>query len=537
MERIYKNGVIHTMDPRNTTASAVAVKNGRFAAVGTIGEARAALPGAKETDLGGRAVLPGLADTHMHLFIHVQNKRCVPLRGAKSAGELVALCKAALEAGGTAGGWLVGQGWIENTWDEARFPTREQLDLISREVPVALTRACLHIACVNTKALERMGLNERSEGAGTLMDIGPDGKLNGVLREGAAFLWQDYMENLTPKDYIDGLPGACRDLLSYGITTVHTDDFSNFPGDAGETVMGAYRSLAAEGKLPVHIIQQCIFWDCESLRQFLAAGHKTGQAWGRYALGPMKLLLDGSLGGRTAWMREPYRDDPATRGIPLFTAEELEPLVKLAHDNGMQIAAHAIGNATIDMLLNAYDAACRANPRIDPRHGIVHCQITDEAQLARIKKGGYTAFIQPIFVKEDSYIAESRVGRALAATSYAWRRMAQLGIPCCGGSDYPVESFDVMRNIACAVCRSDVDVPNAPAWFPENGLTVEEAVRLFTTGAACAAREEHERGSIEVGKLADLAVLERDIFAIPKEEISATSVLMTVAEGEIAYTR
>lgn len=537
MERIYQNGVFYTMDAKNTMASAVAVKDGRFVSVGSLEQARAALPGAEETDLQGRAVLPGLADTHMHLFVYVQNKRYIPLRQAKSAEDVVALFQEGLRRNSVAGGWLVGEGWIQNTWENPRFPTKEDLDRVSQDVPVAAVRACLHISCVNSKALEIMGLNETSPGAGIMMDIGPDGKLNGILRESAAFLWEEHMQNLTAEQYLAELPGACRDLLSYGITTAHTEDFANLAPDCGESVMAVYRALDHAGKLPLHLVQHCIFWDCGDLRRFLSAGHVSGQTWGRYRIGPVKLLLDGSLGARTAWLRAPYADDSSTRGIPLFTPEELEPLVKLAHDNGMQIAAHAIGDATIEMLLNAYDRACRENPRPDPRHSIIHCQITDEPLLQRIHAGGYMAHIQPIFVKEDCYVTQSRVGDELASTSYAWRRMGEIGIPCSGGSDYPVESFNVMRNIACAVCHNDVDAPDSPAWYPENGLTVEQAVRLFTTGAAYASREEAERGSMEVGKIADLAVLDRDVFQVDPREIASIKVLQTVVEGETAYLR
>ena len=236
-------------------------------------------------------------------------------------------------------------------------------------------------------------------------------------------------------------------------------------------------------------------------------------------------------------MRKPYADDPSTQGIPLFTEESLYELTRISHAAGFPIAAHAIGDGALEMLLNTVARLQAESPRPDPRHGVVHCQITDEAQLKRIAQLGMQAYVQPIFVRADQHITEARVGAQLAKTSYAWKTLLGLGINISGGSDCPVEPFDLLPNLACAVTRTDPTMPGAKPWHPEQCLSVEEAVRVFTQGAAYASFEENERGTLSVGKVADFAVLSRDIFTIDPNEIGSSRVEMTVVDGEIAWEK
>ncbi len=521
MEKLYVNGSIHTLDAASPLVSALAAVDGRIVAIGTEAEVRAAVsPVAEVVDLGGRTVTPAFSDTHMHLLSYVGSKREVDLSAVHSVEELIAACRAALAAGQLANGWLMGRAWNQNGWSVPRIPDRHDLDQISREVPIALSRACYHVICINSRAIELLGLSAACDG---------------VLREDECSCLSAIETEPTADALESMIQEGCGDLLKNGIACVHTDDF----GDAGhyEPVYSAYRRLAETGKLPVRIVQQCRFGEPEKLKQFLADGRFYGETHGHYRLGEHKLLLDGSLGARTSYMRKPYADDPSTQGIPLFTEESLYELTRISHAAGFPIAAHAIGDGAIEMLLNTVARLQAESPRPDPRHGVVHCQITDEAQLKRIAQLGMQAYVQPIFVRADQHITEARVGAQLAKTSYAWKTLLGLGINISGGSDCPVEPFDLLPNLACAVTRTDPTMPGAKPWHPEQCLSVEEAVRAFTQGAAYASFEEDERGTLSVGKVADFAVLSRDIFTINPNEIGSTKVEMTVVDGEIAWEK
>ena len=336
MEKLYVNGSIHTLDAASPLVSALAAVDGRIVAIGTEAEVRAAVsPAAEVVDLGGRTVTPAFSDTHMHLLSYVGSKREVDLSAVHSVEELIAACRAALAAGQLANGWLMGRAWNQNGWSVPRIPDRHDLDQISREVPIALSRACYHVICVNTRAIELLGLSAACDG---------------VLREDECSCLSAIETEPTADALESMIQEGCGDLLKNGITCVHTDDF----GDAGryEPVYSAYRRLAETGKLPVRIVQQCRFGEPEKLKQFLADGRFYGETHGHYRLGEHKLLLDGSLGARTSYMRKPYADDPSTQGIPLFTEESLYELTRISHAAGFPIAAHAIGDGAIEMLLN-----------------------------------------------------------------------------------------------------------------------------------------------------------------------------------------
>ena len=521
MEKLYVNGTIHTLNATSPLVSALAVVNGRIAALGTQEQARAAVSSkAQVIDLGGRTVTPAFSDTHMHLISYVGSKREVDLSTADSLEALIETCRAALAAGQCRNGWLIGRGWNQNGWPTPRIPDKHDLDRISTEVPIALSRACYHVTSINSRACELLGLSADCDG---------------ILREDEGNCLSAIEAQPTADELMAMIQEGCADLLKQGIVCAHTDDF----GESGNyaPVYNAYRSLAEAGKLAVRIVQQCRFLTPEQLERFLSDGHFYGETHGHYRLGEHKLLLDGSLGARTAYMRKPYADDPSTQGIPLFTEDSLYSLTRISHAAGFPIAAHAIGDGALEMLLNTVERLQKETPRKDARHGVVHCQITDQAQLARIRTAQHAGLHPAYLCKGGS--AHHRRPRLYVylLTSYAWKTLRALGIHASGGSDCPVEPFDLLPNLACAITRKDPTVPGAQPWHAEQCLTVEEAVRCFTEEAAYASFEENDRGTLSVGKLADFAVLSRDIFAIAPDEIGATKVEMTVVDGEIAWEK
>ena len=261
-------------------------------------------------------------------------------------------------------------------------------------------------------------------------------------------------------------------------------------------------------------------------------GYKMKDKIGRFKFGPIKLLNDGSLGAHSAAMREEYKNDPGVKGLSLFTDEELHKIYEMSQQNGYDVVTHCIGDGSLEQVLKTVEKVIYDYPRVDCRHGVIHCQIMDEEQQERFKKFNMIAYVQPIFVKSDSNIVDDCVGPELAKQSYNWRRYIDLGVHQCGGSDCPVEPFDPLPNIYSAVTRKG---STGEAWYPENGVTLDEAIRMFTVEAAYASYEENERGTLGVGKYCDMVVLDKNLYEIDPDEIKDANVIMTVIDGEIVY--
>lgn len=535
MDTIFFNGIFHTLDKSYKSCSAMAIKNGIILSMGKDDEI---LDQADENtmiiDLKGRTVVPGFVDSHMHLLPFAQCASVIDLSGTKSFAEVRDICKERLPQYSDTNLWLQGGSFNQDSWDVKEMPTRHDLDTISDEVPIVLRRACMHMCVCNTKAMELMGILHSVEGENELT-IGyyDDGTPNGILYENAQKLYMDIMQDPSEDDVKKMLIDACMFAASKGITEIHTDDFVLDLPNAGKNIMSMYKSLAEENRLPIRIYQQCSLRDAETLNEFLENGNRTGDRYGLYKIGPLKLMCDGSLGAHTAWMLEPYKNDPETKGIAADTDEHIYSLMKKAHDNGMQIATHCIGNAALNQALTTYERIQLENPRNDCRHGIVHCQIMDEKQQDRFKKSNVLAYIQPIFLKADMHIVDDCVGTDLARQSYNWRRFEDLGVHQSGGSDCPVEPFDILPNFEYAVTRKNPDT--GMSWYPENAVTREEALKIFTLEGAYASFSENEKGSLTIGKYADIVVLDKDIMSVPADEIHKLNVMMTMVEGKIVF--
>ena len=253
-------------------------------------------------------------------------------------------------------------------------------------------------------------------------------------------------------------------------------------------------------------------------------------------IGPLKMFTDGSLGARTALMRQDYADAPGQRGIEILTQQELDELVRMADENGMQIAIHAIGDKANEMVLDSYQKVIGPEGNTH-RHGIVHCQITDLPMLKRYQQMDVYAMVQPIFLHYDLHIVEDRVGKELAATSYAFHTMNQMGLHVSYGTDSPVEDMDPIQNLHCAVCRQDLKHFPAGGYVPEERVDIFQAVDDYTIGGAQNAFEENQKGRLQPGYLADLVMLDQDIFHVPSDKILDTQVLMTMVGGKVVYEK
>lgn len=379
--------------------------------------------------------LPPLWDTHMHLLNYANVKGMVSLHGTKSVEDCIEAGKERLKS--FQGKFLLGRGWNQNEFTDQRFPTKADLNQISIEIPIIFTRTCGHVAIANDATMKLLEGNQHPEidwGTGTIIEV----ELNELYA-------------LIPSPSVKAIKvmllDAIEDLRYHGISEVHTDDFTALSDRDYEKVIQAYTELDKEGKLKVKVVQQCLLQTKEELEGFLAKGYRMGQGTENFKIGPLKLLLDGSLGARTAWMREDYHDDPGNRGIRIYSNEDLQELVDMANEQGMDVIMHAIGDAAIDQAMDAIERTQKNFPRSNARHGIVHCQITSNDQLDRMAKLNIVVYAQPIFIRDDSKILEVRVGIKKASTSYNWKGMHDRGIKVLAGSDAPVVEFDVKENM------------------------------------------------------------------------------------------
>ena len=536
MDRIFFNGQIVTVDPQYPEASAVAVKNGIVMAVGSDEEVKAmAGPATEMVDLKGAFMCPGLIDSHMHLLLLSNKLRRTDIGVAKTFRECMdIMAKAAEEKKGT-NGWAMGIGFNQDDWTDCNeVPTRLDLDKACGDVPAYIERACGHIATLNTKAMELMGMMNEKEGESPYkLRYFEDGTPNGVLCEDTVRLVEEYFPIPTVPEMKELILMGARYIAAKGLVGVHSDDLNLVvPVKDMPVILQAYKELSEADELPIRVHQQCRMLNLPMIEKFCSE-YKVRTKWGKnFTIGDIKIMGDGSLGAHTAVLRGEYKNAPEDHGIPLHDDEELYAMFRVAHNAGYPIVVHVIGDGAMDQVVNGYELVMTENPKANMRHGIIHCQIMDEAQQDRFVKLNLLAYAQPVFVRYDSQIVDDCVGSELAKTSYNWRRYIDLGVHMSGGSDCPVEDCDPLANLYYAVTRMGMD---GKPWYPENGVTMEEALRMFTIEGAYSAFEEAERGSITIGKYADFTVLDKNIMKNPPEELLNTKVLMTIVNGKTVY--
>jgi len=532
MDMILYNGKIYCGKGRY--AQAVAVSGGFIEAVGTSEELLAGAGDAEKIDLGGKTVIPGLIDSHMHLFNVGRTLRAIQLYGSTSMAEVIDRSRAFIEKTQPAkGSVVVGRGWNHDYFtDERRMPDRHDLDKVSTDHAIIITRTCGHALSCNTKALEMAGVTAETPPVdGGEFEIGADGKPNGIFQEHAMGIIQELIQDPTFEESREIIKTAMAHASSHGITSVQTNDMYE---DNYQMVWNAYQSLVNEGAASVRVYQQCGFSTVEGYKKFMADGYRTGFGSDMNKIGPLKLLSDGSLGARTALMRKDYADQAGTKGIMCVSPEQLDAFMAASQENGMQVAIHAIGDRAIEMVLEAYEKAM-PDGKNDLRHGIVHCQITDLPLLERFAKGNICGLVQPIFLHYDMHIVSDRVGEELASTSYAFGTMDKLGIHNSYGTDAPVEDLKTMENLYCAITRKDLSGYPAEGWCADECIPVERAVDHYTSDGAYMSFDENRKGQLLPGYLADLAVLSDDIFTICPDKIKDIKVEMTMMGGKIVY--
>ncbi len=534
MKTIYYNGVVYTGEL--PLQQAFIEENGSFLYAGDTQTAKSmADRDDLLVDLEGRFVCSGFQDSHMHLLGF--GKALQEAQLAKHTDSLEGMLEYLREfMEDHSSVWLLGRGWNQDYFtDVSRMPDRHDLDRVSREIPVCIVRACGHCLVVNSRALELMGITAETpqpEGGCIGME---NGILDGRFYDNAMDLVYDVIPVPDQETLKQMIRTACKELNSYGITSCQTDDYCTFRQVPWENVNQAYRELEAAGELTVRVYEQSNLTSLEDLKAFIDAGNRTGTGTDLFRIGPLKMLGDGALGARTAYLSIPYADEPSTRGIPVFTRETMEAMIGYAHKAGMQVAVHTIGDACLDWVLGAFEKALKAHPRDDHRHGIVHCQITRADQLEKIRELNLHVYAQTIFLDYDIHIVEPRVGKELAATSYRWKTLMNKGVSVSNGSDCPVELPDVMAGIQCAVTRKPLI--GGDSYLPEEAFTVQEALDSYTIRSAKGSFEETKKGRIRPGMMADFVILEQNPFEVKAEALKDIAIYATYLGGMKVYEK
>ncbi len=518
---LFVNGLIYTMDPESPRASALAVGGERILAVGGDDLRDLAGPRTQVVDLGGRCVLPGLTDSHLHLMWFALGLQQVDLTGTTSLAE-VQRRLAERAAVAPEGEWILGRGWDQEQWPDRRFPTAADLDAVAPRHPVMLTAKSGHALVANTPAMERAGVTpETPDPPGGRIVRDDAGRPTGLFLEEAMRWIQEAVPQPDATAVLRALPAALDHLARHGLTAVH---------DMGDLVgLEAYqRWLQETDPLPLRVV---FYLPLDALEHARALRLRSG--WGNdfLRLGGVKVFSDGALGPRTAAMLEPYLGEPENRGILTLEPEELRAVVRRAAEGGLALAVHAIGDRANRLVLDALAALPEAW-RTSLRHRIEHVQLIHPDDLGRLAALGVVASMQPIHAVQDAPMADRYWGHPRCATAYAWRSLIEAGTVLAFGSDCPVEDPNPFLGIHAAVTRARTDGYGGPdGWYPQQRISVEEAVRAYTAGAAYAAGMESRLGTLTPGKLADLVVIDRDIFAVHPSAIPDTRVLGTMVGG------
>ena len=529
--RLFVNGSIHAQ-AHGREREALAELESRILCVGDRDVARDSFPQGitpEVVDLEGRTVLPGFIDSHLHLMNLGVGLRNLQLGEVRSIRDLKTLLRERAEKAAP-DEWILGRGWDQDYLTEKRYPTKKDLDEVAGGRPVYLTRSCGHLAVLSSKALQIAGITrDTKDPPGGVIDRDNYGDPTGVLRESAQGLGREKIPGPDPQVLEECTKDAMKYLLARGITTIHPND-----GQAGFAgTMEMYRKAHAGG-IPLRV-----YWDMPFglLEELAETPLRTGDGDDYLRIGAAKMFADGSLGGRTAALEEPYSDESGNLGILVTTEDDLKKDVYAAHSLGMQVAVHAIGDRATRVSLTAIGEAQSRLPRKSLRHRLVHAQILSPALITEMRRVRVVADVQPKFLTTDMRWAQERVGTQRMRSSYAWRTMLKAGIPLAGGSDCPVEPADPLWGIYAAVTRKDMEGNPKGAFYPNERITLEDAIRMFTEGGAYSAFQEDQKGTLETGKLADFVVLSGDIFKVAPDDVKDLEVLMTVVGGDIAYQK
>lgn len=531
---VFKNGNVYTANDKAPQAQAIAVKADRIVFVGTNAAAQRYVgANTRVVDLQGKTVLPGFTDSHQHLSGVGAREMTLNLEGTTSLEDFLAKVKARVDQA-KPGDWITGRGWIETHWKPPVFPTRWDLDKVAPNNPMILARADGHGSVANTAALHLAGIKKDTPNpfGGEISKDKQSGEPNGMLLDSAQGLVRRRVPPTSAEDAERAVVLGVKRNIELGWTQIQD-------AGGGYNDVEIFKKLYAAGTIKLRIYK-AVHGPGPSATRLLNEGATIGAYENRFTFRTIKVVSDGALGSRGAALHDPYSDAPDTAGFLTVKAEDLRPMLTDALRKGIQVETHAIGDRANNFVLDEYEAAFKAVPAserkvADPRWRVEHAQIVNPADIPRFAKLKIIPSMQPSHAIGDLFFAPSRVGIKRLAGSYAWESFIKSGVVVPGGSDAPVERGEPMIEFYAAVARKDQKGFSGEGWHPEEAVTRAQALKMFTLWPAYAAFEEKLRGSLEVGKLADLTILSADIMKIPEAEILKTRCVMTVINGEIVF--
>jgi len=523
------NAKIYTMDAGFSTADAILFdSSGRIHNVGGEQAMLEAFPDAMHIDLRGKTIIPGLIDSHAHLYGLALSLSQAQLRGTSSKAEVIQRLREQ-EQHLSDGDWLLGRGWDQNDWEIKEFPSRSDLDSAFPERPVWLRRIDGHAGWANSAALamadQDLSGDWQPQGGHIYRDS--KGQASGVLIDGAMGLVEQAVPGISPDLLAASLDLALLQMVSLGLTGVHEMGVDR-------SVIELYQQKIMAGKFPSRVYAftdgagDTLDWLCEN-------GALEDES-GRLYMRAVKLYIDGAMGSRGAALLADYSDDPGNAGLLFMSAKDLESQIDRAMACGFQVGVHAIGDHGNRVSLDALESSMQRYPDNPGRHRVEHAQTLTAADIPRFTKLDVIAAMQPTHATSDMYWVEDRLGAERVLYAYAWRSLLDSAARIALGSDFPVEQVNPMLGIHAAVTRQDINGWPEGGWYPQEKLSREEAVRGFTLDAAYAGFMEKSVGSLESGKRADFIVLDQNVFEIEAAEIAAVKVLQTWLDGELVYS-
>lgn len=526
---IFINGNIWTVDEKNPHAEAVAVFGEKIVATGTSGTIRSHASAATTVvDLKGKFMIPGFIDNHTHFMSGGFQLQSVDLRYAES--EKVFATIIADRAKVYPSRWITGGDWDHDRWKGGRIPTKELIDRATPETPVFVNRYDGHMALANSYALKLAGITKSTPDppGGTIVKDSATGEPTGVLKDEAMSFVYKIIPDPSESEMMDAARRALAEARQYGLTSIQ--DMSS------RADLRVYQRLKANGELTARFYSRLPISEYEHV---IATGIHVpfGDEWIR--IGSLKAFADGSLGSTTALFFEPFASDPSTHGLPsdIVIDGRLTTWGLAADSAGLQLSIHSIGDSANSMMLDLFEKIVKENPPWDRRFRLEHAQHIHPKDFDRFARLGVIASVQPYHAIDDGRWAEQRIGRERCKTTYPFKTFLDHHIVLCFGSDWTVAPINPLLGIYAAVTRRTIDGKNPEGWFPEQKISVKEAIKAYTINNAYAAFEEKEKGSIAVGKLADFTVLSDDLLTVDPVKIDSVRVEMTVLGGKIIYHR
>ncbi len=529
MKTAFINGKIYTVNDNQPLAESVIIENNKIIFVGSNKDANKIIDDQTSViDLKGKLMLPGFIDNHVHFITGGFYLLGIDLRLANTTSEFKQILKDYAEK--HPGKWITGGYWDHEKWEIKDLPTKEMIDEVIKDQPVFVDRLDGHMGVANSFALKLAGITKDTESpdGGLIVKDPKTGEPTGVLKDNAMYLITKHIPEPTAEENYEALLAALEEAKKLGITSVQDITYKD--------ALDAFEKAKAEGKLTCRIFTR---WPIADYQHLVKNNIKIGYGDDLIRMGSLKAFADGSLGSSTAWFFERYDQDTMTTGLPMdiITDGSMEKWCSDADKNGLQLSVHAIGDRANSYMLDLFEKIKKENPNWDRRFRLEHAQHVKFEDIPRFKEIGVIPSVQPYHCIDDGVWAEKRIGPERIKYTYPFKSFLDAGVKMCFGTDWYVAPLNPLLGLYAAVTRRTLDEKNPNGWVPEQKISIEDAIKCYTINSSYASFEENIKGSIEVGKLADLIVLSDDILTIDPVKIKDAQVEMTVFNGKIIYQK